>query len=239
MDGRLPNSRLPDDDDPWVWVEGRELVVSSSSGLAAPGEWVGIHINALPDAPIAGEFEFRITLAEIDELGTPLGVLEERSVQTRIPTEVTDLLDTHLPMKSPAYYRIAVGVTSDGFEAEVRSYITVPPAILEAELVASRTRVGPGETLPFTVVNLGPTPLFYGVDYELERSSNGVWVNCNVEEAWIALGLTLEPGAEREEAATIPEHATPGRYRITKTLGAIGTNLSRTLVFEAEVADEP
>ncbi|MDQ2760636.1 MAG: hypothetical protein M3Y17_09465 [Actinomycetota bacterium] len=234
LEGRLADSRLPAADDPSLWIEGRQMIVSSSWGVESPGAWIGVHANAV-DKPIPGEFEFRIEVAEVDALGQPTSIVQQRSLRTSVSNEPTELLerDAHPPAAAPAWYRIRTSVSQDAFSAERRAYITVPAQVLEAELVPARKRGRPGDKL-----NTGPTDLFFGVEYRLEREESGKWTCCNVEEAWNCIGLYLEPGGRWRDAATLPEDAPPGRYRVSKDVDGIGTNLMQTVSFEFHVAEE-
>lgn len=187
-----------------------------------------------------GGFEFRIEVAEVDALGQPTSIVQQRSLRTSVSNEPTELLerDAHLPPTAPAWYRIRTSVSQNAFAAERRAYITVPAQVLEAELVPARKRARPGDKLTFTLVNTGPTDLFFGVEYRLEREESGKWICCNVEEAWNCIGLYLEPGGRWRDAATLPEDAPPGRYRVSKDVNGVGTNLKRTVSFEFHVAEK-
>ncbi len=170
------------------------MIVSSSWGVEPPGAWIGVHANAV-DKPVPGEFEFRIEVAEVDALGQPTSIVQQRRLRTSVSNEPTELLelDTHLPPTAPAWYRIRTSVSQDAFSAERRAYITVPAQVLEAELVPARKRAGAGDKLTFTLVNTGPPDLFFGVAYRLEREDSGKWTCCNVEEAWICMACASSP----------------------------------------------
>ena len=51
-------------------------------------------------------------------------------------------------------------------------------------------------------------------------------------------GLCLEPGGRWRDAAALPEDAPPGRYRVSKDVNGIGTNLKQTVSFEFHVAEK-
>jgi len=240
MDERRDRDRptLPRDDDPWLWVDGHELVVSSESGVVAPGGWIGAHANTV-DAPIAGEFEFRIRLDEVDAIGEPVCRVEEHVVRAHVSTDELLLFDSRLPLRAPSSYCITIAVSRGDFSAARRAYLTVPDQVLRADLVPNRSCVRAGETLAFSLVNDGSTSLFFGVDYSLERKlGEGTWIGCNVEQAWTLAGHTLGPGQRVEQHAILPGRAPPGHYRVGKLVSAVATNLERTLSFEFDIAAE-
>ena len=228
-------SGLPPDDDSWVIVEGRQLVVSRSWGTNAPGQSIGVHVNALPHEPIPGEFRFEITLHATDLTGEPRRRLEQTTVAMAIPSTATDIFQAHLPNAAPAYYCLAVTVRGSGIDRQLSSYLTVPEQRLEVSIAPIRPVARAGEKLPFTLTNEGPTSIFYGAAYGLERSTADGWRKCNVERAWDLMGYFIDPGSQVEYAASIPRDAPAGRYRVTKDVGGIGTNLERTLSFEFDV----
>jgi len=231
-------TRLPCDDDPWLWIDGRKLVVSSAWGVQAPGAWIGAHANAV-DAPIAGEFEFGVRVDEIDAAGKLISVLEQHRVHAPLSTDELVLFDSRLPDRAPALYRITITVLGQGFSAVRRTYLTVPDQVLQADLMPARNHARAGETLAFTLINDGPTSLFFGVDYRLQRHAGaGTWTGCNVEHVWTLVGHHLAPGHRFEQHAVLPDRAPPGRYRIRKNVSAVGTNLQRTLDFEFDITHE-
>ena len=223
------------DGDQWVLVAGKQLVVSRSGGLHRPGDWIGVHINALPNAPIAGEFRFDITLHTTDRDGAPVRRLAHETVTTAVPTVATQIFQSNLPELAPASYTLEVTVHGGGIDRELRSSLTVPEQRVDARISPSRTTAHAGERLPFRLTNHGPTAIFYGVDYHLERSTPDGWENGNVEEEWALIGLSLGPGGTADESASIPDDAPPGRYRVTKDVSGTGTHLQQTLSFEFDV----
>ena len=46
--------------------------------------------------------------------------------------------------------------------------------------------------------------MLIGVDYRLERLEGNQWVHCNEGQAFIAIGLRLQPGQRRELVAAVP-----------------------------------
>ena len=101
-------------------MDGRQLVVSRSEGLEAPGGWISVHTNALPGRPIEGELTFLCELWEVDARGEPTARIENASCVTRIPeSELTYIFQARLPGKAPAFYRLSVDVQRGAFRTRL------------------------------------------------------------------------------------------------------------------------
>ncbi len=142
LENRPTESRLPAGDDPYVWVDDRKMIVSSVGGVMAPGAWIGVHVNAVRQ-PIAEEFNFHVEVAEVDGLGRPTSIVQQCSLRMNVSNEPKELLpvDSHLPARAPACYRIKTSITREGFTETRYAYITVPDQILNAEPARTRSRV--------------------------------------------------------------------------------------------------
>jgi len=71
-----------------------------------------------------------------------------------------------------------------------------------------------------------------GVDYRLERLERNQWVHCNEGQAFIAIGLRLQPGQRRELVAAVPAGAPVGRYRLSKSVGAARDEQTQSFEFD-------
>ena len=88
----------------------------------------------------------------------------------------------------------------------------------DMQIVAATTQAHPGDEIPFSLINDEAEGCSFGAAYVLERNDAGEWIECNVEEAWIAIGLGLHPGRQHDWVVQIPEDAAPGRYRVRKQI---------------------
>lgn len=172
-------------------------------------------------------------------MGEPVGLLEQATVTMSIPEIATDIFQLPLPAIAPAYYRLAVNVRGPGIDQELKSYLAVPEQRLDASIIPARASARAGDQLPFTLANHGPTSILYGVDYRLQRVTPDGWRNCNVEQAWVMIGLSLDPGGRADLTAVLPAKAPAGRYRVSKDVSGGGTRINRTLAFEFDVSREP
>src|ERR1700730_2322927 len=130
MAGDLRCSTLPEDDTPYLSIDGGELIVLCSWGVTTPSAWAGVLIRPLPDRQVRGEVEFRSRLIEVNELGEDVALIDQTVLITEVPSRGESyVLDTHLPRRVPASYCIAVEIRKEAFVAERRSYLTVPERV--------------------------------------------------------------------------------------------------------------
>jgi hypothetical protein len=103
---------------------------------------------------------------------------------------------------------------------------------LAADLALGSDRVGPGEELPYAVVNTGAVGLICGHSYLLERWNEQNWVAVNPDMAFILIGYGVDPGGRKALTAQIPSDAVAGLYRISASVsgrhGAPALRLSGT-----------
>jgi hypothetical protein len=94
-----------------------------------------------------------------------------------------------------------------------------------ARLELSRNLVAPGDEITHTVVNDGEAALLFDVGYGIEERAAGDWRPLNIQMAFAAAGLCVPPGESSSPIRTwIPRSLRPGKYRITKSLRALGSN---------------
>ena len=90
--------------------------------------------------------------------------------------------------------------------------------MLAADLELATKAAVAGESLQYTVINIGALPLLLGEAYQLERLTNGGWERINVGANFRLWGRRLESGDRFELTARIPEFVHSGRYRLRKRL---------------------
>ena len=90
-------------------------------------------------------------------------------------------------------------------------------------LEVSKRVVAPGEEITHTIVNEGAAPLLFGIGYGIDERTAGDWRPVNVQMAFAAAGLRVGPGESSSPMGTrIPPDLRGGRYRLTKSLRALG-----------------
>ena len=90
--------------------------------------------------------------------------------------------------------------------------------MLAADLELATKPAVAGESLRYTVINIGVLPLMLGEAYQLERLTNDGWERVNIGVNFRLWGRRLESGDRFELTSRIPEFVHSGRYRLRKRL---------------------
>jgi hypothetical protein len=90
----------------------------------------------------------------------------------------------------------------------------------DAMMEVRPAEVGPGQIVPYRIVNTGTVDLICGLAYRLERRADDTWVCMNPGMAFRAIGFGVSPGHYRELQARIPADAPPGLYRLIASAGS-------------------
>lgn len=94
-----------------------------------------------------------------------------------------------------------------------------------ARLELSKNVVVPGDEITHTIVNDGEAALLFGIGYGIEERTADGWRPLTIQMAFAAAGLGVSPGESSGPIGTrIPRGLRPGRYRLTKTLRALGSD---------------
>lgn len=130
-----------------------------------------------------------------------------------------------LPDIAPAAYDLTLDIiTSTGQTNAARWRVTVPEQRVDARLECRPSRVHRGEALIATIHNDGPTELFTGPSYSIDRQASDRWIAVDPfdgeEGAWSAVGLIVRPGDTLEQAVPVPRSTEPGGHRIVKHVSA-------------------
>ena len=92
-------------------------------------------------------------------------------------------------------------------------------------LELSKNVVAPGDEITHTIVNDGEAALLFGIGYGIEERTADGWRPLNIQMAFAAAGLGVSPGESSSPIGTrIPRGLRPGRYRLTKSLRALGSD---------------
>lgn len=134
-------------------------------------------------------------------------------------------------LSAASSWRTAADVSTRFCEAPVRVQEDPPP--IKARLAISGTAVKPGGVLRIRLENLGAGHLSYGFAYELARQAHGSWIKLPTGPFFAPL-LGLPAGtASPCQIVKIPRDEDPGRYRVTKKLGRVGSDQTSRLVVRA------
>jgi len=209
------------------------LGYSISVGVTEPGETVGVHFYAWKQdrVDLPGPVEFK--LIRIDEEGNPLGVVNQETREIKTVGSGRVGWETNVLGVAPAYYKFGVIIRDEdgGVFGKLVSTLYVPRQELNAELSLNKKEFRSGETLELTIVNEGPTTLFFGMYYTVEYlGGDGLWRQASwlYPNAWYDIGYSLQPGKAYNQSIELFS-VLAGTYRISKEVSAEGTNISRTL----------
>lgn len=219
------------------WFEGRGMELSHSAGVQKPGTEVSIQLRP----GLAGKTELsartiRYKLTEREKDGQLIAVVDTKL--HRIDTELGYSLYTpKLPEKEGVYYYLTAEIMDgDTVEDTLLATLEVPPQRVEGRLLLEQEVYGPDAEVAIRVTNDGPTSLFFGLDYMLEKKVGDDWkrVPTNGMVAIPSIGYSVGPGGSWEQ--TIRFKSLPdGRYRLGKTVDGMGTSIRETLYAEFEV----
>ena len=138
----------------------------------------------------------------------------------KIPEEVEDKA-----------YIILIQAISDGEVIDnLLSMVRVPKQDINITLMLDKRFYTPGETATLTIINNGPTPITFGLMYEIYRWNGSTWIldETLTPDFWPLVAYITEPGKKWSQSISL-EGASPGKYKVVKTVEAMGTEISKTL----------
>ncbi|MDQ0253454.1 hypothetical protein J2S74_000826 [Evansella vedderi] len=203
-----------------------------TSGTMKPGGDLFVSLYAQGSKEVTMERDIRIQLTELEEdWSTEKDVILEELVHVeRVAGEETVYSGT-LPKKENALYLLSVEILDEAGEVEDTrvTLIYVPIPEINASLSTDQEVYERGTAqLTLTLENHGPTNLFFGVYYSIEKKVGGTWRVVPMDIAFVDIGITLAVGDEYEETIDIRE-LTEGEYRVIKDIQTDGLDLRETL----------
>jgi hypothetical protein len=135
----------------------------------------------------------------------------------RMPFEIW----VRLPRRQPARYVARLEIHQPDAPPRVFEWpveVPDPTLPLAATLSLSATTAAPGDKLKLTAHNTGPTPLWLGETYYLQRwREDGTgWEDVNRDDYDLRHLIELPPGGSHTRRVDVPRRARPGRHRIVK-----------------------
>ncbi|GAA3407505.1 immunoglobulin-like domain-containing protein [Paenibacillus hodogayensis] len=221
-----------------AWGVNRGISRTVSGGIRSPGEEVRILLRI--EEPEKGKEiasrTIRYKLTERDPEGGLIRLVEEETSHID-PTVAFSSFTPKLPEQEGTYYFLTAEIMNGPVvEDTVLSPIQVPVQKLEASLKLDRA-VYPADGKPvLTVSNEGPSSLFFGLDYLIERKTDGDWkpVPAGKNAAVASIGYNLKPGSHWEQTIAF-KGLSAGDYRFGKTVEGVGTPIRKTLYVEFSV----
>ncbi|GIP35294.1 immunoglobulin-like domain-containing protein [Paenibacillus sp. J2TS4] len=212
---------------------GEPLLFSYPSGIHEPGANLSVAFRSNP-----GHRIIRIQLTKRDDNLQNTGLLEESRDRLSGTTFPAAFFDFQLPDEEGALYLLSIEIVGENEEVEdtVLSPIYVPKREVNARLTIDRPEQAEDGKQMLKLFNAGPSLLFFGKDYRLEKKIDGLWTWAPSEEAFPAIGIHLYPGEVYEELIKLKEW-TPGQYRVIKTFSSEGYKSEYTLAAEFEIQE--
>ncbi|PRO64489.1 immunoglobulin-like domain-containing protein [Alkalicoccus urumqiensis] len=214
----------------WIWHEAEQADVildteyeagsgeafmdyfSASAGHQLPGDEAFIRGVTVP---VNGSVRYRLTEREADL--SLKEVVEEQTTEQ-------DSFEVEMPEGEALYLISAETLDEDGRVTDTHvGKIGVAPQEANAELHLEQS----ASEAELTLENRGPTDLFFGHHYTLEKEEDGSWETAR-EEAFDDIGLTLPPGDTYEQDVSL-DGLEEGTYRITKSFIVHGTDIEEDL----------
>lgn len=178
--------------------------------------------------------DVRIQLTEREDLATVKEVIIDEIIHVETVKDFETIYSGQLPDKENVIYLVSMEIRDESGEVEdtMVSFIHVPIEEINAGLMTDESTYSTSDKeLKLMLENYGPTTLFFGVYYSLEKLVDGKWRVVPQDLAFIDIGIMLSPGEEYEENIDI-SGLTPGEYRVVKSIQADGLDLQETLAAE-------
>ena len=130
-------------------------------------------------------------------------------------------LVVRVPDDAPADYRLMLEIDESTLEWPVR----VPEQRIETRFVCAPDRARRGDHVIATLHNDGPTDLFFGAMYDLERRDGDAWIDVDPFDGdenvgWPLIGYLLSPGGTFGVGFDVPRLTGLGLHRVVKHVAA-------------------
>jgi hypothetical protein len=214
--------------------KGGYIGFTISAGIKEPESEVNVNLN---DSPTDRNIRFR--LSKLDKTFRPIFIVDEKIVSS---TNVSKRINysSYLLKEQDTLYLLSAEVLDANQKVEdvLLSVIYVPKIEISANLSIDKQQYAPQDGLVLHIQNQGPTTIFFGLPYKLEKYESGEWREISLHIAFNDIGLTLEPGKVYEQTIQLNEIGT-GKYRISKEVSVFGIDkIHRTLGEEFDVVSE-
>ena len=185
-------------------------------------------------------WEARSTLTAVRAGGRASRIVgKKRQSADRVISGAVDSMNLamfRLPARK-AFYRLKV-VLQRGPETHAYwEYYRVLPRRVDLRLALSSASLAPGEKLSWRMENFGTLPLFYGLEYRVERLEASSWVvDPSSPDGFPAVGFFMDSGGASDcQSLRLPADMQPGLYLLSKGVEVGGGD--RRVVSEFSVAE--
>ncbi|SDY24650.1 hypothetical protein SAMN05421736_101765 [Evansella caseinilytica] len=206
-----------------------------TSGTQKAGDDFSVILIAHEENGVPLERDVRIQLTELDDAYEKKERLTDEMVDVEAVGREETIFTGILPEKENVSYLLSAEILDDKGDVEdtMVSLIYVPAQEINASLaIAGDDGISiSAPEITLVLENEGPTNLFFGVVYTVEKKANGGWEAVNLDEAFISLGIILPAGESYEQQVDISKLG-KGEYRITKEIQADGLDLTDAVQVE-------
>ncbi|MDQ0878861.1 hypothetical protein QFZ77_007520 [Paenibacillus sp. V4I3] len=222
------------------WTYKQQVEIYNEFALVKkPGEEVTMAVGLSEENKVKLDSNIiRFKLTERNADGTFVKLVDEQHVPI-VKTGWDPRVTVKLPEKEGAHYFITGEVIVGGnVEDVVLNSYEVPIQQVNAEINLDKVAYPSSGSLTFTMVNSGPTSLFYGLNYKMERNENKTWVEVPLKrnQAISAIGLNLHVREIWEQTVTY-KNLKPGTYRISKEVEGNGTSIEKVIYAEFKIKE--
>ncbi|MCE7791564.1 hypothetical protein K8O68_03875 [Salipaludibacillus sp. CUR1] len=223
----------------WFFKDGKgSLGYGMPAGTMKSGGNFSVELIAHEEDSVAMEREIRVRLTEMEKTEEKEKVVDETVyVETAGSSEI--VYSGNLPDNKNAGYLLSVEVINDEGEVEDTrlSFMYVPVPEMNASLRTDQeTYTETDEEVKLILENAGPTYLFIGEYYSVEKKVGDTWRKVPLELAFNDIGLYVGIGEEHVDTVDMTD-LDSGTYRLIKDMHTEGIDLSAELAAEFTIQE--
>lgn len=219
----------------WFFHNGEGIFgYGLTSGTQKAGEQFYVTLIGHGEDGDALEREVRIQLTELQNAATEQEVILDEVVYVEMVHQEERIYTGYLPEKENVSYILSAEILAeDGQVEDTRvTFIYVPVPEINAALKMDQVKYSTADTeATLRLENYGPTILFLGTYYTIEKKVAGEWRVVPSETAFEDIGILLDVDEQYEQRVDI-SHLDVGEYRVWKEIGAEGLDLRAILAVE-------
>ncbi|SHG28395.1 immunoglobulin-like domain-containing protein [Ornithinibacillus halophilus] len=219
----------------WFLENGEgQLGYGLAMGIKRPNDDFEVRLFAHEEDGVTMDRDIRIQLTKRESLKEIEETIVDDFVYVETVFEDEQIYVNALPNEENVAYILTVEVLNQKGEVEDTriSYIYVPSEELNAAIKTDKNNYANSDSeLTLILENYGPTYLFFGKSYTVEKKVKGIWKTVPLELAFEDIGLNLSVNKTFEQQVSI-EELDSGTYRVVKDIQASNMELSATLAAE-------
>ncbi|ADU28782.1 immunoglobulin-like domain-containing protein [Evansella cellulosilytica] len=177
--------------------------------------------------------DVRIQLSELDGYDIKEVIVEEIVYIDTVGSN-EQIFSGELPHKENVLYMLSAEILNENEEVEDSfiSLIFVPKPEMNAALQTDKSLYEQSDNdLTLILQNAGPTVLFYGTYYTIEKKVEDDWRVVPLDMAFHDIGLYSKFGETYEQKVDISQ-LNAGQYRVIKDISVEGLDITQTLAAE-------